>query len=424
MNVAIVIGAQLMSKKWAERQRRTNKLARLLARYILQNANVTPDQFYGLCKLTWISQTDDEDHQAYIDSTKIPALGLVLQRNYSGWDLTAVAKDVAKTVGDPTADRLVQSHTGFTNLYKAYRNSCREWLADHFKKIQVIVRKAVNLGPDSNPQSDQTGLEIMRSIMELPSVPNSNPERPPMRPQNLLTPLVFVLDGRLRFPLINKNKGVQTVLKKLDSTNKPLDQQYLAMVGLIGKHGIRDAADLDQLGSDLASIIGTETAQSTTKFLTEKPLEGNDLRIKDEGDVEVLQKARILMHRRRHNELTNTLLKCLDSHYLLEGIDGDALYDVLVKNYDGSDADLLIEAKSSVELAHIRMAIGQLFDYWFKIKGECKPHLAILLPERPDQLCVDMLKWLNIGVLWIEEGQLKTCTDSLCDLCSNAGASL
>jgi len=39
------------------------------------------------------------------------------------------------------------------------------------------------------------------------------------------------------------------------------------------------------------------------------------------------------------------------------------VFDVLVNDFDPKGADLLVEVKSSVEMAHVRMAVGQLFDY-------------------------------------------------------------
>lgn len=63
----------------------------------------------------------------------------------------------------------------------------------------------------------------------------------------------------------------------------------------------------------------------------------------------------------------------------------------------------LIEAKSSASRENIRMAIGQLFDYAYQGKEKCKnPHMAILLPEKPDLLNLEWLVPLTIGVIWKE----------------------
>jgi len=61
----------------------------------------------------------------------------------------------------------------------------------------------------------------------------------------------------------------------------------------------------------------------------------------------------------------------------------------------------LIEAKSSTRLEDIRMAVGQLLDYAFQ--GEeifDQPHMAILLPAKPDHASVKWLAPLCIKMIW------------------------
>jgi hypothetical protein len=76
----------------------------------------------------------------------------------------------------------------------------------------------------------------------------------------------------------------------------------------------------------------------------------------------------------------------------------------------------LVEVKSSVEIAHIRMAVGQLFDYWFCVNGKTEPRVAILLPSMPDDATKKLLEWLKIGLLWFSGEQLVTCSNWLEDL--------
>ena len=103
---------------------------------------------------------------------------------------------------------------------------------------------------------------------------------------------------------------------------------------------------------------------------------------------------------------------------LLEGSSKAAMFDVLVKNFDSKGADLLVEVKSSIEAAHIRMAVGQLFDYWFYINGNTDPRVAILLPSTPDDATKKLLQWLEIGLMWFSGERLATCSDWLTDLVS------
>lgn len=234
-----------------------------------------------------------------------------------------------------------------------------------------------------------------------------------MKPEYLLTPAFFSLDGRLRFPLINGNEGVRNLLARLKVTSAPLDVQYQNMISLYGKGGIADAADLDQAGRDLPDFISIDGKKPTKKLLEHKPTQGSELPLKDERDIESLQKERTVVNRRIHNRLTNKLKTCLSGHTLLEGSSRAGMFDVLVKDFDRKGADLLVEVKSSVERAHIRMAVGQLFDYWFNINGNVDPRVAILLPTAPDDTTTKLLKWLEIGLLWFSDEKLTTCSDWL-----------
>ena len=103
----------------------------------------------------------------------------------------------------------------------------------------------------------------------------------------------------------------------------------------------------------------------------------------------------------------------MTEYTLLEGSNKSAMFDILVQDYDGDSTDLLIEVKSSTDIAHIRMAVGQLFDYWFFIKGDTEPHIALLLPATPDEKTKQLLAWLEIGVLWFSEEELITSSDWL-----------
>jgi hypothetical protein len=67
---------------------------------------------------------------------------------------------------------------------------------------------------------------------------------------------------------------------------------------------------------------------------------------------------------------------------------------------DAIDVELgrLIEAKSSSDRGYIRMAIGQLFDYERFL--DSSPKLAILLPERPTEDMMELLKRHAIVVIY------------------------
>ena len=391
-----------MSQEWAERQRSTNKLVRALAGLVLSQPDLSARQLYGLCKLTWITTSHSGPDAAYIRSTKIPALGDAVGKDYSGRSLSEVAKDISKILGYSEVEKLVLEDTGFTDFYKAYRNSSLGWLESNFDVVLPMFRAAFGL------TSDKEGESLIRQIESLPGIPKPNHPEQAMRPEFLLTPVYFALDKRIRFPLINGNDGVKALLKALHVVDASLDVQFKAMIDLYGQGRISDAADLDQVGHNLPDFISRKGEGPTKSLLGEKPTEGSELSLKDESDIETLQKAVSRTSKRKHNWMTNKVRDLLTSYTLLEGTSKDALFDVQVVNYNCEGDDLLIEVKSETEVANIRMAVGQLFDYWFHVKGKVKPHIAIMLPSIPELKISEMLEWLNIGVLWIEENSLQT----------------
>jgi hypothetical protein len=396
-----------MSEKTAKRQRRTNQLARAAADHLFKNRELSPGQLYGLCKLTWITDSYEGLDAAYVKSTKTPALGEIFKRDYSEASIDEVAIDAAAIVGSPAIKHLILSDTGFTNFYKAYRNTARTWIEDNYDLVLPLFRSASKL------ETDTQGLKLIRKIKGLPGIPKANHHEQLMKPEYLLTPAFFSLDGRLRFPLINGNEGVKNLLARLKVTRAPLDEQYQKMIGLYGIGGIADAADLDQAGRDLPDFIAIDGRKPTKKLLERKPTEGSELPLKDESDIQSLQKARTVINRRIHNQLTNKLKTYLSGYTLLEGSSKAAMFDVLVKDFDHKGADLLVEVKSSDEMANIRMAVGQLFDYWFSVIGRAKPRVAVLLPSMPDDDTKTFLEWLRIGLLWFSDEKLATCSDWL-----------
>jgi len=406
-----------MAENWAERQRRTNQLVRIAADYIF-NKEVKPEQLYGLCKLTWITRSYDGENPAYVKSTKIPALSLVFQEDFSSKGIEQIAKEISRISNNKSVSQLIISQTGFSNSYNAFRNSSSGWVVENFDVLLALFKEAFHL------TSDEQGLALIKKVAKLPSIPNpeDSDEYKEMHPEYLITPVLFALDGRIRFPIINGNKGVKNLLSKLKVTSAPLGVQYSKMISLYGIGGIIDAADLDQVdGQHLTDFIEIPGKKPSKKILENKPSTNEtELPLKDESDIITLQESRTITSKRLHNVLTNKLRVYLADYTLLEGCNDSAMFDVLVNNYDGNKNDLLIEVKSSSETAHIRMAIGQVFDYWFRIKKESKPHhLAILLPNAPDEEIKKLLEWLEIGIFWFSGERLVTCCNRLDVLIKN-----
>lgn len=392
-----------MSEQWAERIRHTNQLVRVCAGHVFSKRRVSPDQLYGLCKLTWITDSYSGEAAAYIQSTKIPALCDVFDRDFRDRSLDEIATEIGEIMESRKVRDLVLQHSGFTNLYKSYRNTARQWIQHNHRSLLPMFRAAYALS------SDLQGLKIVQKIQKLPRVPKAKNAMITMHAEYLLTPVFACLDKRRRFPLINGNDRVRRLLKTLQVQGSDLSDQYQSMISLYGNGGILDSADLDQIdGADLSDFLPGKSPAPTKQLLRLKPTSGNKLRLKDEGDVLILQDARQLVQKRLHNSMTNRLRKLLSGYTLLEGEEKSAMFDVLVKKYNKHQDDLLIEVKSSAEDAHVRMAIGQLYSYWYQLKMDREPHLAVLLPDEPSPHLSALLEWLGIGVLWFDNDTLAT----------------
>jgi hypothetical protein len=397
-----------MSSYWAERQRDTNKLARKLAGKLFEQQNVTPRQLYGLSMLAWITDSFDGDNAGYISSTKIPALGNVLRSDFLGMKLSEVASITSSETRDASLETLILGHTGFTNFYKAFRNSVLIWIEEHIEMLLPLYKDAYEA------KGDRERLAVVQKISNLPGIPKANHSTQLMRPEYFLTPSFFMLDLDIKFPLINGNPGVKNLLRRLKVVNSDLVSQYRAMTALYGTGGIIDAADLDQVGRNLSDFISTPGQAAKKKLLEEKDESSStNLPLKDENDVESIRKAGTVVQRRIHNSLTNSLRRSLATLTLLEGRDDSCMFDALVCQYDDEGNDLLIEVKSSIETPGVRMAVGQLFHYWHVLHGDADPHLAVLLPERPSIRIESFLSWMGVGLLWYEGDTLCTADEWL-----------
>jgi len=396
-----------MSVDWANRQRKTNYLVRRIADYIFNQPEITPSQIYGLSKLSWITNSYEGENASYIASTKIPALGNVFNKDYTSLSLEQVAQDIAVIINDPAIVKMVKEQTGFTNFYKAYRNSSLEWVNSNFKTLLPIFKAAYTA------KSDLDRKKLIQAIQKTPGIPKANHPEQLMKSEYFLTPAFFMLDKEIKFPLINGNEGVKNLLKALEVQGDDLLTQYTSMVELYGTGGIEDAADLDQVGGDLPDFIETKKKKAKKGLLKNKETKNvNTLPLKDEEDVEVIRKAGTITQRKVHNQLTNMIISSLSNYTLLEGRDNSCMFDVLVQKYNQKQ-DLIIEVKSSIEKPNIRMAVGQLFDYWYGLKGDEDPHIAILLPEEPNSECTNFLEWMDVGLMWFEKEQLHTSTEWL-----------
>lgn len=396
-----------MSDNWAERERHTHRLISAIADHVLKQRTVTADQVYGMCRLTWITKGYDREDAPYIRSTKLPALADIFGDGIDTGSLEKAAHDVASVLGIPKAVNWVKEETGFTTFYPAYRNSALTWLEVNRDAVVHLVRATRRLKTDKEAES------LAKKLEDLPLIPKANHPESGMSPQFLLTPLLFSLDPRLRFPNINGRAAVQNLLRMMKVKDADLGVQLRAMVGLLDSPGIKDAADLDSAseGGYLHEIYVAPGEKPKVSRLTTKPAEGKNLPLKDEADHLAIQTGITQPKRRLHNRMTNRLKVLLADYNLLEGEERSALYDVLVKAYDGEE-DLLIEIKSSEEEPHVRMAIGQLCAYAYHLRPNEELATAVLLPTEPNRRVKQLMEWLEIGCIWFTRDDLETLATS------------
>lgn len=391
-----------MSENWANRERDTHELVSAVADQVLASTNVTAEQVYGLCQLTWLTRNHEVEDAPYIWSTKLPGLAAALGGTVSEESLEDAARAVARLLDQPKAAAWVRRHTGFTMFYAAYRKSVLGWIKANRKVIVDIVRDARTLATDEQAEA------IARKIEKLPPVPKANHPQLGMRPEYVMTPLVFCLDPRLRFPVVNGRDGVRKLLAKHKVKNATLVQQVRVMTALIGTPGVRDAADLDAAcgGGYLHELGGADTDGGAVTPLLAKPTDEKTLPLKDEDDHVAIASGLEHRKRRLHNRMTNRLKSLFADYTLIEGIHVRARFDAMLKRFNG-EGDLLIEVKSSSEDAHVRMAIGQLYAYAHHITPDYELDLAVVLPERPANHLRALLICLDIGCMWFDSEKLE-----------------
>jgi hypothetical protein len=391
-----------MSETWKKRQRATQDLVGSIADHLLRKPRITARQLYGLCQLTWITNDFNREDAGYIYSTKLPGLKNIFGDAVPVNDLDAAARVVAAELKKPTALAIVKKHTGITNYRNAYRNTSLLWLDEHREKVVRILRRGRKLSSDSD------GAKLAVEIAKLPGIPRTAGVQSSLRkPEGLLTPLIFAVDPRHRFPIINGNPGVLKLLQQEGGSGASLEQQHDTMVAMIGRNGIRNAADLDLYSQELPEIRA-----GRAKPLTKQPTTGRLLKQKDDSDIEVIGQSSSQARKRLHNSLTNSVLAMYQDDFKLTEGGGAAMYDIDVDKFDGRN-HLLIEAKSSVAEAEVRMAIGQLYAYGFHLRRSSEDRMAVLLPEEPNELIKRLLDSLEIGLVWMCGPRLSTKTEWL-----------
>lgn len=368
---------------------RTANLVKACYRAQCQGEQFTPEKLHALCQLTWWG--------IHWQSTKLPAL----------WKLWGKREEIPyiedtdklRAYGfPPSIVKYTTSETGIVNFYRVYRNSSLKWIRKNFRSLAPLVHKAAQLHDDDEAR------ELAEAIDLLSRIPKPRSKRGKISPTSLLTPLFGCLDPRSKFPLVNKNKNVVNLHRKLGIYSFSFFDQFNTLLRLIGQFGIKDAFILDALSYRLSK----KALPSNDDYVTAVTKRADRTLVeKDDADVSVIINTRSKKAIRLHNSMTNHLTRLCNRANLMiyEGVE-PYRYDALVKNYDGNGKDLLLEVKNSSHRSQLRLAVGQLLDYRRGLRRRAVTDLAVLLPEKPSRDSMSFLSDVGIHVLWFTNGKL------------------
>jgi len=367
----------------------TADLVQLCYREHCIGRKLTPNKLYALCMLTWYNKkwqtsTVKALWQLWGKSGDPPAMNKPNELARFGFPISVVSL-------------LVHQETGFTNFYHAYRNSTLNWIQSNFTRLAPLVHTVSKLA------NDEEAINVIEAISKLPGIPKPSSPGGKAAPSNLLTPLFAALDVRLRFPIINKADHVIKLHRKLGIINEELPDQFATLIGLINQMGITDAMMLDAVSDSLPAISAKKLRVANKS--SKRKADARPLSAKNDFDVDQLIRTSNRKLARLHNTMTNSLRKmcCRVDYHVSEGE-----YDACIFNYNGRDRDLLIEAKSSISRSHLRLAVGQLYDYRRKLRRRFVTDLAVLLPKRPGSDSHDFLNDVNVKVFWFKDSALSS----------------
>ena len=356
---------------------------------------------HSLAKLSWITRSNSGVSQKYIQSVKIPALEVIFDKEFESSTLRGIQKEIS-AITKLSMENIVTNRTGFTNFRPVFRNSSLAWCKQNEKKLIRLITNAFNI------DSDHDALSTIRLMDGLPKIQKPVSRDGAMASKNFLSPLLFSLDKRIRFPIMNGNDSPKAIIKALGVEDASLTTQYKEMVKIIDLYeNVKDAADLDMIGHyDLSNYVTSSKSEAKFKKAKSKSTNlNNSLSIKDEKDVIVVSKSLNKIAKRVHNQMTNAILRIFTENGFIceEGATESNRFDVWVIRFPDVGESLLIEVKSSSDISNVRMAIGQLLDYHRQFINKANIKKAILLPEKPDDHVIELLKHVNIGLMYFSD---------------------
>jgi hypothetical protein len=183
-----------------------------------------------------------------------------------------------------------------------------------------------------------------------------------------------------------------------------LEQQMAGLTGLIGQFGIEDAFMIDVCADEIIREFELKPGLQSQPSLNL----GVTLPYFDDAERVAIIRSGERWYRARHNTMTDNLRSILGSFTLTQGNQANCRYDVLIRNYDGTGRDLLIEAKPDSDRGSVRLAVGQLLDYRRFLPGRGGTDLAFLTIRSPEPEYIELLQDLSITAVWFVDESCST----------------
>jgi hypothetical protein len=322
--------------EWYKTERNTAVLLKAILASRPVN-ELSGDDIWNLLRLTWITLSKGQPSPDHWKRLKIPSLAALWNQPYS---LRGDLKATVEAMQIPALIRKAASlPTGMVNFRNVWRKSSRKWCHANRDRLADVIHHALELKPN------QSRLAVAKKIDNLPGIPSpANAERK-ASPAVILTPLIACLDPGERFPVINGREGVNRLLKALHLSNRSFEDQVKGMVGLIGQFGVSDSFMIDVLADDIAVLASKLTVRQWPPRQGRAHGQGKSLPTFDDAEREFVQKSGTVVYRNRHNKMTNALKHLFKGYEIIEGTSEDCRFDVLIKKYDRTNRDLLVEVK-------------------------------------------------------------------------------
>jgi hypothetical protein len=285
---------------------------------------------------------------------------------------------------------MLKDQTGITGYHTAFRPATLKFVTEHSESI-ALAFKQVSTTSKNVYEKVSCVAELIDNLGAFHVADKS------IDPFKGLTPVLSCLDPQHRFPIMNK---LNRPLLKYIGMNTDKDG-IVALSKLIGPiYKISDARELDVY----TSSIKFPRRPKITTLHTKDGFPEIGLKSEINGIAHIAAKKATIT--KLHNQLINRLNEYLLWRHITAK---ESEFDAFIIGWSGR-RDLLIEAKTASEgtsgRTQIRQAIGQLYDYRFRLKRNNPIDLAILLPEEPNSDIKGLLYSLGIELLWFNGKKL------------------